>query len=88
MTDRSRRLDGNCQPLDDRADRDGLHADVRGWSWTFRALHRGKWRNPGRGHGWHSFHCGVPALMPATLGNIFGGILMVSLLNYGQVKNL
>ncbi|MGB8115296.1 MAG: formate/nitrite transporter family protein, partial [Candidatus Sulfotelmatobacter sp.] len=27
-------------------------------------------------------------LMPATLGNIFGGILMVSLLNYGQVKNL
>ena len=27
-------------------------------------------------------------LMPATLGNICGGILMVSLLNYGQVKNL
>ncbi len=27
-------------------------------------------------------------LLPATSGNICGGVLMVSLLNYGQVKNL
>lgn len=27
-------------------------------------------------------------ILPATAGNIFGGILMVSLINYGQVKTL
>lgn len=27
-------------------------------------------------------------LIPATLGNICGGVLMVSLLNYGQVKTI
>ena len=87
VADRAGGVDGECQPLDDRAGGDRVAGDVHRRHRPLRALYRDQ-----RG----DFGGVVGGLAPvglylhwiafAAMGNIVGGVMIVSLLNYGQVK--
>jgi hypothetical protein len=78
---------GHRQSLDDRPGADNMGDDIYSWPWEICAL---------RANSGEILSCLIAGqvsladygswLTAATCGNIAGGVVMVSLLNYGQAK--